>query len=260
MFQVERKKRVPFYWTMLVFLMCLLPCFVLKADAEDTVITDSVPVCYARGDVNGDGQVDSKDAIRVLYHHFFEDNPDYAVSQDCDFDKDGKLTAQDAVYVLYGASGGELAQSHPLTGTVHQYYTPVWFWTEDAHAQVNLQCGCGQNLTLTEEDGITVRMTQKPAACVDAGAVTYEATLVYDGKTYIGTKQTQIPALGHTMEGTRDCENGSHCVVCNQYTLEALGHNWVLDPENPLPQPAVSRRFRSTSVPMMAAVRRRKLH
>ena len=59
---------------MLAFLLCLLPCLVLPAMAEEALPV-SEPVCYEHGDVNGDGNVDSRDAVYVLYHSFFEENP-----------------------------------------------------------------------------------------------------------------------------------------------------------------------------------------
>lgn len=71
--------------------------------AEETV----PPVdheCFRHGDVNGDGEVTSKDAIYVLYHSLFG-NEAYPVAEnrDCDFNEDTALDKSDAIYVLYGS-------------------------------------------------------------------------------------------------------------------------------------------------------------
>ena len=51
------------------------------------------------GDVNGDGSVDSNDAIHLLYYTLLPDR--YAVNQECDFDNDSDVNSNDAIYLLY---------------------------------------------------------------------------------------------------------------------------------------------------------------
>ncbi|MBR6050656.1 MAG: dockerin type I repeat-containing protein [Clostridia bacterium] len=51
------------------------------------------------GDVDGNGIINSRDAIHLLYHIFFPN--DYTVNQDCDFDGNGVLNSRDAIYLLY---------------------------------------------------------------------------------------------------------------------------------------------------------------
>lgn len=226
----QRKTKTTLFIRMLAFLLCLLPCLVLPAMAEEALPV-SEPVCYEHGDVNGDGNVDSRDAVYVLYHSFFEENPEYAVTQDCDFNNDGQLTSADAVYVLYSSFGGMLEQSHPLNGTVHQYYSPMWNWKEDGTAEVTLKCGCGREKILTKAEGVTVQKVKETVAtCVDAGVAEYTAAVTYDGQAFSDTKQVVTPAVGHAMEGVRSCESASVCSVCG-YTQEPLGHDWILVPE-----------------------------
>lgn len=51
------------------------------------------------GDLNGDGYVDSDDAIFLMNHVNDPDN--YKIDQECDFKKDGQIDSGDAVYLLY---------------------------------------------------------------------------------------------------------------------------------------------------------------
>ena len=52
-----------------------------------------------KGDVNGDGSVDSNDAIHLLYYTLLPDR--YEVNQECDFDNDSDVNSNDAIYLLY---------------------------------------------------------------------------------------------------------------------------------------------------------------
>lgn len=55
---------------------------------------------YLRGDVNGDGTVNRRDAIYLLYHVLLGSNR-YPVNQPCDFNGDGAVNRRDAIYLLY---------------------------------------------------------------------------------------------------------------------------------------------------------------
>ena len=55
---------------------------------------------YLLGDVDNDEDVDSDDAIYLLYHIFFGQG-EYPISQRCDFDGDGDVDSDDAIYLLY---------------------------------------------------------------------------------------------------------------------------------------------------------------
>lgn len=52
-----------------------------------------------RGDVNGDGFVDSNDAIHLLYHTLLSER--YEINQNGDFDGDGYVNSNDAIHLLY---------------------------------------------------------------------------------------------------------------------------------------------------------------
>lgn len=66
---------------------------------------------FARGDFDESGDVDSDDAIYLLYSVFFG-NESYPIAQSCDFDADGDVNANDAIYLLYHVFFGD--ELYPL--------------------------------------------------------------------------------------------------------------------------------------------------
>lgn len=52
------------------------------------------------GDMDGDGETTSDDAIYLLYHVLFGE-ADFPVIQNADYDGDGRTTSDDAIYLLY---------------------------------------------------------------------------------------------------------------------------------------------------------------
>ena len=113
------------------------------------------PVCYEHGDVNGDGKVNNKDAIYIMYNYLFGDSM-FPIEQVWDYNKDGKTNNQDAFYVMYHYMF-EDNPNYQLGGTVHSYYDPTWVWDEQSNtAQVTFKCGCGTPVTYTESNGETV--------------------------------------------------------------------------------------------------------
>ena len=66
--------------------------------------TDPLP--YTPGDSDGDGKVNTDDAIYLLYNVMFGDG-DYPVNQNCDFDGNGETNTDDAIYLLYHVMFGE---------------------------------------------------------------------------------------------------------------------------------------------------------
>ena len=68
-------------------------------------------MALVKGDVDNDGDVDSDDAVYLVYNVFFGFE-DYPVKQKLDFDGDGQETTDDAIYLLYFIYFGEA--SYPL--------------------------------------------------------------------------------------------------------------------------------------------------
>ncbi len=52
-----------------------------------------------KGDTDGNGVINSDDAIYLLYHTFLPDM--FPANQDCDFDGNGYINSDDAIYLLY---------------------------------------------------------------------------------------------------------------------------------------------------------------
>ena len=67
---------------------------------------------YLLGDVDNDWDVDSDDAIYLLYHIFYGET-DYPVYQPLDFNGDDVENSDDAVYLLYFVLFG--SSDYPLT-------------------------------------------------------------------------------------------------------------------------------------------------
>ena len=65
---------------------------------------------YLKGDVDGDGDVDSDDSVYLIYHIFFGN--EYPVIQSLDYNGDGLETSDDGVYLLYFVFFGE--ELYPL--------------------------------------------------------------------------------------------------------------------------------------------------
>lgn len=81
---------------------------------EKELDVEMVPGCInivniLRGDVNGDGVVDSNDAIFLLYHTLLPER--YEINQSGDFDGDSDTDSDDAIYLLYFTM---LPQKYPL--------------------------------------------------------------------------------------------------------------------------------------------------
>ena len=64
-----------------------------------------------KGDVDGNGEIGSDDAIYLLYSVLFG-TEGFPISGNCDFDKDGVTTSDDAIYLLYHVLFG--ADSYPI--------------------------------------------------------------------------------------------------------------------------------------------------
>lgn len=195
--------------------------------------------CYQHGDMNADGVIDNLDAFYTLYHLVFEDDYPLRQEQNWDFNKDGEKDNIDAFYVLYHVmfqDDPDFAELYQLDGVIHDYYDPSWVWTEDAGtviAQVTFKCGCGEPVTYTQNNGVTVTAgTRVEATCMQAGAAPYTAKVEVDGEIYENTYTQTLPANGsHSMIGTQGCESSSECENCG-FTLAAKGHSWVLNEES----------------------------
>ncbi len=203
----------------LLLLVVLYPLGNAMAAEPATDIT-----CYLHGDVNGDGTVNSDDAIYTLYLSF--GTPGYVAYQDCNFDGSGDVSSDDAIYLLYASF---MTPGYDLNGLVHSFYDPAWSWNDaDMTAVPTFRCACGAE---HDQGEVTVETKEQKATCTAVGMITCTAKVTCAGVEYTNTKVyiTGL-ALGHSMDGSVDCENGSSCARCD-YELPALGHNYVLNAE-----------------------------
>lgn len=72
-------------------------------------IKSMIPAPYMTGDFDGDGTVTSDDAVYLLYHTLLPDT--HPINQPADFNGDENVTSDDAVYLLYYTL---LPDTHPL--------------------------------------------------------------------------------------------------------------------------------------------------
>lgn len=206
----------------LLLVFALLPVFLLSSGAEET----EEPVCYEHGDVNTDGKVNSRDAVYTLYYSMFGSDSGYEVYQDCDFNHDGVIDREDAVYVLY-STFGIFDEQYPLEGTIHGYYEPEWTWYEDGTAHASFLCSCGQTEVLDADVEI---LSSTELSCTSNAVTEYAASVVFMDEEYTSARTVTVNTEGHSMQGVRSCTESSYCENCG-YTLEAFGHEWILDAE-----------------------------
>lgn len=154
--------------------------------------------CHTHGDVNGDGSVEVRDAIYILYNSIFG-NEAYPVNQGADFNDDGKVDREDAIWLLYASFDLE---GYKLQGEVHNYYASAWTWAEDgSSATLTLTCDCGLQEPV---DGV-VTVGEEKATCTTAGTTVYTATY----GEFTSTKTVTVAATGHSLSGNA-CK-GSKC-------------------------------------------------
>ena len=219
------RKHVRFL-TLLVSLLVLVSLCTTTAFAAELTVTED-PFCYIHGDVNGDGEVGTQDAIYALYYAMWHDvDPDLypQVNQQFDFTGEGKVSAKDAIYLLYATH--EL-DGYPLKGQMHEHYKPYWTWDTTGAtptATLTIRCGCTdmtgadeekKPVILGEADGVAITSVTTEATCVAAGKVEYTAKVTYLGKEYVSEPfvvDIPVSETGHDFGGAvRDCENGVTC-------------------------------------------------
>lgn len=234
------------FLSLLISLLVLVSLCATTVFAEEITISED-PKCYLHGDVNGDGEIGSQDAIYALYYAMWHDVDASlypVVNQGFDFTGEGKVSAKDALYLLWASYNTD---GYELKGELHEHYVPYWTWDTTGAtptATLTVRCGCGQAVELNAE----VTSVTTEATCVAAGKVEYTAKVTYLDKEYVTEDPyvVDIPVseTGHDFGGAvRDCENGVTCInagcdtdltddVVTPYSLPALGHVLVLDEEN----------------------------
>ena len=103
-----------------------------------------------------------------------------------------------------------------IQATGHSYGEPVWNWSEDGKT-CTVTFTCEKDETHKETPKVTVTSAEKtPGTCTEAGVTPYTATVEFNGKIYIDTKDlTDIPATGHSYGEPvwNWAEDGKTCTV-----------------------------------------------
>ena len=192
--------------------------------------------CYLSGDLNGDGDLTPKDAIYALYSGFFGQES-YPISQDWDYDANGKHNSRDAIELLYACYG---MSDKVSTDMVHDYHDPVWSWNDagdTVSVSVTFKCGCQDAFIVTgttEGAELTLRELEEQrveAGCLTSGQRVYQAAVSYKGKEYTSEPYTvTVAPTGHStgdmvkVEGQPDY-HGKFCSACESY-VGVAEHNW----------------------------------
>lgn len=85
--------------------------FTCKVCGSSYIGNHTEPLPYISGDVDNNGEVNTDDAIYLLYNVMFG-SEDYPVNQYCDFDGNGTVNTDDAIYLLYHVMFG--GEDYPL--------------------------------------------------------------------------------------------------------------------------------------------------
>ncbi|MGN0154363.1 MAG: leucine-rich repeat domain-containing protein [Lachnospiraceae bacterium] len=123
----------------------------------------------------------------------------------------------------------------------HTYGTPVFNWTStESGYTVEAVFTCSNGGCTESADGhsksetCAVEKTDvKEAGCTEAGSISYEASVTFNGQTYTDTKTDIIEAVGHSMEHVEKVSAGTctgdgneeywKCSRCGRYYLDSQG-------------------------------------
>ena len=133
--------------------------------------------------------------------------------------KDGSYDA--VYYCTVDDCKAELERVHKTIPAIgHKYGTPIFTWSKD-YSTAEAAFTCENDKTHVETVKAKVTPETVDATCEVAGKTVYTATVEFEGKTYIDSKETEIKAIGHkygtpvftwsedysTAEATFTCEN-----------------------------------------------------
>ena len=108
-----------------VVMVSLLATTAFAAEVSD-IVFDENPVCYTHGDANNDGKITQDDAFYILYSYLWGEEYPITHKATADVDGNNSINTKDALYTLYAVVLKD--ENHPLNDNVHEYYTPFWSW------------------------------------------------------------------------------------------------------------------------------------
>lgn len=157
-----------------------------------------------RGDVDGDGKVNSADAIYLLYHVMWG-SQGYPINQNGDMDGNGKVNSDDAIYLLYHVMFGE-GQYPIIKPCAH---------TMQATAAKNATCTENGNKACwhcTKCDKYFLDEAGKTETTLASTVIPASHSLIY------------VSAVAPTTEKDGNIEHW-RCGICNKYFLDSNGTN-----------------------------------
>ena len=109
--------------------------------------------------------------------------------------KDGSYDA--VYYCTVDDCKAELERVHKTIPAIgHKYGTPIFTWSKD-YSTAEAAFTCENDKTHVETVKAKVTPETVDATCEVAGKTVYTATVEFEGKTYIDSKETEIKAIGH---------------------------------------------------------------
>ena len=109
--------------------------------------------------------------------------------------KDGSY--DEVYYCTVDDCKAELERVHKTIPAIgHKYGTPVFTWSDD-YSTAEAAFTCENDKTHVETVKAKVTPETVYATCEVAGKTVYTATVEFEGKTYIDSKETEIKAIGH---------------------------------------------------------------
>ncbi len=186
----------------LAALICMAFAVSVMAEEPTGIKGDT---CYTYGDLNKDGAVSENDAIYLLYHSV--NGEEYPLEENGYIAEDKEdISGRDALQLMQLLLNPEGFQQE-----VHAYAEPIWTWQKSdggVTVTAHYKCACGENnVDIPVEPGKIIVKESVNATCTEAGSITYEATAEYDGVEYKTTKTYSIVATGHLYDSTlEECE------------------------------------------------------
>ena len=200
-----------------VALFCATLAFsVFASETSPERISADIDACYTVGDINEDGSVTSKDAIKLLYSSLTQSDKAW------DFNNDNTVDGKDAIYLLYSVNELFADLFPSVEKTVHVYGEPTWVLdVENESAVAVYTCACGRE---TKNVHAEFTVDKKDATCTENGYVKYEASSEFGGKVDVTTKDEILEAKGHVLTSKIACVD-RECQACD-YTVKAGEHNF----------------------------------
>lgn len=93
-------KRILSLLVTICLIATLIPTTIFAAGGIDLPVDPIDDGGVKLGDLDGNGEVNSDDAIRLLMHINFPEDANYSIGQATDYTRDGQINSDDAIHLL----------------------------------------------------------------------------------------------------------------------------------------------------------------